>query len=515
MPELYLRGSLANVTMANLTTDEKFHVESVVEYVATHPGMARHRAGVIEELGNTIGADYQSDKRCGDAEFQIAIWKATVELYYHRKYTFRCGACGSNTWITQQGVEREFNRQKLDCPNCKQVEVLFIGDTDLLPGIGDKAIAIIKEANSEAKATDLLKALSTPFKFTHSCCGKPAGECDGCEEQMILLCVSEPTKEIQRLLNCDETTARKATNHLKQSRSYVSFDEFQESYKYFTPVQNAPKCESPIGYLAGEKKYRNPDNIINDDTQLVKFFGEFVWNYFRQQLAENIRREHKKEPRKIVGRADEVITQELLALCQKMKIDHNYCQRDQPQYGRHTIAVVGLLTPPEFTAEFAVLCDKAKNHGVVVNCNASEIYVIENSNAESIEALISKPEHVMVLDNSTKSGGEDGDGGFTISQISFRTVGAQKMNQDDIATIDANDVMLAVRDSLPDGDCKKIFDIQCGIGETYGQFSIEYGDDRAKKNHIARFLGITARSVTIYMENIRTVMLVHGMVPKN
>jgi transcription elongation factor Elf1 len=432
MPELYLRGSLANVTMANLTTDEKEHVEVIVDYVATHPGMARHRAGVIEELGNTIGADYQSDKRCGDAEFQIAIWKATVELYYHRKYTFRCKACGSNTWITQQGVERELNRQKLDCHNCKQVRVT--------------------------------EACDTNFK----------------------------------------------------ADSYVSFDEFQESYKYFTPVQNAPKCESPIEYFAGEKKYEDPDKIINDDTQLVKFFGEFVWNYFRQQLAENGRKEHKKEPRKVVGRADEVIVQEILSLCQRMKIDHNYCQRDQPQNGRYTIAVVGLLTPPEFTAEFAVLHEKARNHNVVIECNESEIQVVENSNAKSIEALISKPEHVLVLDNSTKSGGENDDGGFTISQISFRTIGAYKMDQDDhIATIDATDVMLAVRESLPDGDCKKIFDIQCGIGETYGTYSIEFGDDKPKKNHIARFLGITARSVTIYMENIRTICLAHGLVPKN
>jgi hypothetical protein len=198
-----------------------------------------------------------------------------------------------------------------------------------------------------------------------------------------------------------------------------------------------------------------------------------------------------------------------------MKITHNYCERDQPHAGRYAINVVGLLTPPEFTAEFAVLRGKAQDHNIKIECTPSEIQVIENSSAESIETMISKPEHVLVLDNSTKDGSENG-GDFTINQISFRTIGAYKMDQDDhVATIDANDVMLAVRASLPDGDCKKIFDIQCGIGGAYGEFSIEYGDDRPKKNHIARFLGVTARSVTIYMENIRTVCLAHGLVPKN
>jgi len=432
MPELYLRGSLANVTMANLTEDEKLHVESIVEYVATHPGMARHRAGVIEELGNTIGADYASDKKCGDIEYQIAVWKGTVELFYHRKYTFHCRACGSDTWITQQGVPREINRQADKCPNCKQVRVTDAGDTDLEVG------------------------------------------------------------------------------------SYVTFDVFQDSYKYFDQTKRAPKCESPIDWIPGEKKYENPNDIINDDTQLVKFFGEFVWNYFRQQLAENVRKEHRKEPQKIVGRADKVITEEIIGQLSRLKCDFNYSHVDNPSNGRYTINVVGLLTPPELTAELAVLRKKATGLGIEVLCNPSEIQVVENADAGDLEAYVSKPEHVLVLDNHTKSGSDDESDSFTISQLSFRTVGAQKMDQDDhIATIDATDVMIAVRESLPEGDCQKIFDIQCGIGDVYDEFSERFGDDRPKKNHIAMFLGITTRSVNIYMENIRTVCLAHGLVPKN
>jgi phage FluMu protein Com len=432
MPELYLRGSLANVTMANLTEDEKFHVETIVEYVAKHPGMARHRAGVIEELGNTIGADYSSDKQCGDIEFQIAIWKATVELYYHRKYTFRCQACGASKYLTQRGTPTEINRQQEKCPNCKVVRVTDAGDTELEVG------------------------------------------------------------------------------------SYVNFDDFQASYKHFTQVQNAPKCESPIEYIPGAKKYQDPDSIVNCNTQLVKFFGEFVWNYFRQQLAENSRKEHRKEPKKICGRADYVITEEILSLCQRLKIDYNYCPRDQPSHGYYSITVVGLLTPPEFTAEFAVLRQKALNHNVVIECTPSEIRVVENSNAGELEAYVSKPEHVLVLDNHTKSGSDEEGDSFTISQLSFRTIGAQKMDQDDhVATIDASDVMIAVRESLPEGDCQAIFDIECGLGDIYHRFSEEYGDDKPKKNHISQFLGITTRSVNMCIENIRNVCLAHGLVPKS
>jgi len=431
MPELYLRGSLANVTMKSLTPEEEKHVSDVVQYVSGHPAMAKHRAGVIDELGNTIGADYSSDKRCGDIEFQVAVWKATVELLYHRKYTFHCENCGSSTWVTQQKVVRNIDRQKIDCPNCKKTRVIEAGDTDLIVG------------------------------------------------------------------------------------SYITIKEFQDSYKNFTPVQRAPKSESPIAYTKGDKKYSDPNKILSDDKQLSKFFGEFVWNYFRQQLAENSRKEHRKEPREISGRADEIIVEEILALCKKMKIDFHYCKEDSPKRGKYTIAVVGLLTPPEFTAELAVLVKKGKTSGVEIQCDRREIHVIENKMAGELKALVSRPEHVLVLDNNSTGTG-DADGDFTISQISFRTIGAEKMNQDDhVAVIDTNDVIVAVRESLPEGVCQDIFDIQCGLGEIYNRFSDEHGDDRPKKNHIAKFLGITTRSVTIQMEVIRNVCLVHGLVPQS
>jgi hypothetical protein len=432
MSELFLRGSLANITMANLTQDEQTHVSSIVDYVAAHPGMARHRAAIILELGNTIKADYLDDRRAGDAEYKIAVWKATVELFYHRQYTFRCRACGSTTWITQQGVKREIDRQAPKCPNCKQVRVTESGDTNLVEG------------------------------------------------------------------------------------SYIDMVKFQASYQYFTALQNAPKCESPIDYIPGAKKYTNPNDIINDDDQLVKFFGEFVWNYFRQQLSENPRKEHRKEPQKIYGRADYIITEEILALCQNLKIDYNYSPHVNPSDGSYHINVVGLLTPPEFTAELAVLRKKATQYNIEIRCLSSEIQIVENSLADEIEAKVSKPEHVMVLDNNTKSGDDEDGNDFTINSLSFRTVGAQRMNQDDhVAVIDAIDVMEAVRDSLPDGDCKAIFDIQRGLGDAFDGFWAEYKDDKPKKNHIAKYLGIGVKSVTIHLENIRTICLVHGLIPRN
>lgn len=428
MAELYLRGSLANLTMANLTEEEKEHCQQITEYVANHPEMARHRSQVIRELGDTIGADYK-DNQAAAADYQIAVWRGVVHLFYHRYFTFRCRACGQSHYLTQRRKPKAIDRVQVPCPNCRKVEVVTSGDTDLAVG------------------------------------------------------------------------------------QHITHEEFQDSYKHLVDGQEAPTCKSTIDYIPGEKRYDDPNKIIEDDRQLAKFFGEFVWNYFRQQLRENSRKEHRKAPQKIVGRVDEVITQEIVSLCNKLKIHHSYCPRTQPEKGYWTIGVIGLQTPPEFTIELAELRDKARRYGVRILLTDITIKVKEEPAAPTIESYVVKPEHVLMVDNGTS---DDENECFTVDQISFRTVKAAKMElENHVATVESSDVMRAVRDALPDGDCRKVFDIMSQQGEIYDEFSKEYGDKKPRVTHIARFLGTTSRTVNTYCENIRVVCLANHLVPSD
>ena len=431
VPKLYLRGSLANVTMKNLTEDEKIFAAATAEYVASHPKMAKHKAGFMEELRKTIGADYSDDRKTAEEEYHTAIWKATVELFYHRKYAFICENCGSTSYPTQTGRLKEIDSQKDYCPNCKKCYVVDSGDTKLVAG------------------------------------------------------------------------------------SYVTKEEFQLSYITFGPLQKAPKGRSPIRYIAGDKKYTDAQarKILDDDKQLVKFFGEFVWNYFRQQINENKRKEHRVKE-KICDRADKIIVEELLALCGKHKLDFNYCPNSNPNNGYFSISVVGLITPPEFSMDLAVLSQKAMDNKITIDCRPNEIRIMENSMAGNLEATISKPEHVLVLENTTT--GDDVEGNsYTISQLAFRTVGAERMDQEDHVQIITNaDLMKAVRASLPSGDCQRIFDIHAGIGPDYLDYIEEFGNhSRPRKNHLARFFGITMKSVTQHLGDIKIQCLAHDFTP--
>jgi hypothetical protein len=118
------------------------------------------------------------------------------------------------------------------------------------------------------------------------------------------------------------------------------------------------------------------------------------------------------------------------------------------------------------------------------------------------------PEHVMYQEES------EIDGEHIITQLSYRTVGGGRMDQEDhVALVDTIDVMEAVRAALPDGTCKAVFDIDSGQGDIYEEFCKKYGDRAPHKCYIAEFLGIAQRTVGLCRDQIRIHCYNHGLEP--
>lgn len=429
MSQLLLRGSLANVTMANLSEEQQKHIEATIERISSHPKMANHRARFMKELGSTIGADYRDDRAAAEEEFQIAIWRGAVDLIYHNKYRFSCRSCKQSSYIGKNGRRKEFDRQYPVCPSCNCIEVIKTGDTTFSVG------------------------------------------------------------------------------------QFIDHNFYQSEYADFGDNRTAPECKTPISYQVLNTRFENPDVILNDDEQLVKFFSEYLWNYFRQMLKENSRFEHHKTPKLINGPGYEIILEEILSLCSKMKIEHHY-DNNNAYKSEYSISIAGLRTPPEFTVEFLDILSKARNNSIPIIVNDNSIVIEKNEDAPFLEAYITKPEHVLML-NGQNSDDDDESQSFTISQVSYKTIGAEQMQQENhTALIDNEDVLSAIRHSLPDGECQKVFDIWSGRGDSFIEFTKEFGDKRACINHIARHMGITTRAVNQHKETIRINMLAHGMFPE-
>lgn len=426
LPALYLRGSIANVTMANLTYEEQAHLSELLSYVSNHPEMARHKARVIKEFGVTIRSDYADDRRNAEQEFHIAVWRGLVSLFYHKDYVYQCASCQATSYLTKRGKAKPIERTYVPCPACRMAEVKDAGITELMKG------------------------------------------------QMV--------------------------NH----------DEMQDKYKHLT--YGSPQYVSCIKSIAGKKKYENPQAVIDCPKQLKHFFGEFVWNYFRQQIKENKRKERRKKSVLISGPADVMVIEQILHICQKLNIERNF--NKIPVDGLYSIKVNCMQTSPDFSVEMAMIRASAIDYGINMKCTDTSIDIEVNPNAPTIEVSVIKPEHVTVIDNHANGSGEEEGSSPTVNQISYRTIGEERMDQDDhVATIDMTEAARKVRDSLPEGDCKSVYDIYSQVGSVYDKFSVSFGGTEPRINHVAEFLSITPRAVKQHRETIKIHCLAHDFTP--
>lgn len=428
MPGLYLRGSIANITMAGLTSQEKAHIEEVFEYVINHPELVCHKQKVMKEFGITIRADYADDRAVAEQEYNIAVWRGLVSIFYHRTYTFECTNCGATASLTQRGKPKPIDRMVTPCPVCRMAEIVDPGCSKYNPG------------------------------------------------------------------------------------DIVNHDDLQNEFKHVG--FGTPTFKSCIRPIPQERKYENPEKIISCQTQLKRFFGEFVWNYFRQQIKENKRKEHNKKPVKISGPADQMVVELVLSLCSRLNIDFNRHHKVEPVHGKYTIDILNLLTPPEFSIELAMIRALAESYGVTLNTTANAIEVAVCLDPPVIEVSVIRPEHVTIIDNQLSTTEDDENSGFSIGQVSYKTIGVERMDQDNhVATTDLRDAANRTRASLPDGDCQNVYDIYCQVGPVYDKFSEEYGDGLPRINHIADFLGITPRAVKQCRQTIEVHCLAHDFVP--
>jgi hypothetical protein len=296
----------------------------------------------------------------------------------------------------------------------------------------------------------------------------------------------------------------------------INHDDAQALYQ--SMPYGAPTFVSCIESTAGAMKYDKSD-ILESDSQLKKFFGEFVFNYFRQQVKEN-KRKTSKHVQTITGFAHEIAEEEIRDLCTK----HNVPFTIDHSSDMVTINIKGLLTSPDFTAALNVVKAHALdrdiglriddfNITVEVAKETFHIMIVDNqyAHAEMVPAklfttTITKPTHITMIENKESGDREEG---FDISQI-----GGDEMIDDHVTSIDMQDAFQRTRNALPEGNCRKVYDILSQSGENYILYSEIYGEGPPKINHVAKWLGITPRTVKQHKETITVCCMANDFVPK-
>jgi hypothetical protein len=454
MAELYLRGSLTNVTMKNLKPEEAKFAEEIMIQVADHPDMRKHKHHVKRLLSETIRADYKSDPSTAEQEYQIAIWRGVVNLFFHKQYIFKCSVCDATQRVVKTtGKLKPIDQAYIPCPVCESLIVSEHGD--------DRTI--IKQTTFKEIYKDF--QLDPPQCFS-TIIAYPGG--------------GATKEELDGLLSNGEIT--------------------EEVYER----------------KLGQFRYAEPYKIINDTSQMVKFFGEFVWGYFKQQLRENKRAEQTKKQTEIIGKADEVIVQEIISSATRLKVPLVFCSLTQPESGWWNLGVQTNQTPPEFTFDILPTFKKATDLGIDIQVTQSGIRVEHKSDCAQIRGSVTQAQHIKVMDNNYQSiDNEESTANFSVEQVTYKTVGGCKMSVlDDVGRIDMQDMLNTIYESLPDGDCRKVFQILKQEGEWYEDFKRLYNfTGEPKQAHIAKYLKTTTRIVKNHIAYIKMACLSHQLGP--
>ncbi len=451
LPEIFLRGSLVNETIKNLTPVQRQQVDDATNDIVANPRLAGHVQEFKFQLGATIACDYR-DESIANQEFQIAVWRGVAYILYHCDYEFKCNHCGSTSYRTELGKTAKFDRRYPICPVCRHCMIKEPGDS-----------------------------------------GLEVGTC-------------------------------------------ISHDHYEDLILNLSAAQKAvPNIVSCVSAIRGQPKCPNPHDILNDNDQIYKFFGTWVWNHFRQILLENHIPKHDKVTKKMVGPADCMTMQAIVSVLRDAGGSCTYYDGDNPVGGSYYAVCSTLAMPSKvLTAKVLKLLDTIDpcrhreitserdgetihllDLGMSIRFKRDEVHVSNlYGHAPCIEVDVSVSEEVKVACN-TVGGYDDDDSADTIKQLEQPDMCPEQN------TLDQLDSLQTLRSALPD-DTKVLFDIlTTGAVETeenagtYKRFAEQFpqsqGNGGPKQSQMATFLNVTTKEIKRMMEVIRTYMLALGM----
>lgn len=435
LSECFLRGSLANVTMKNLTVEQQERIDELMVTIGENEVLAGHRQEFLHVLASTIAADYHDSINAAQEEFQIAVWRGIVHLLYHTDYSFKCSICNATSFLSKNNRPIQFNRQYFYCPVCNSCLISDPRDSD--------------------------------FSIDDS------------------LSQKEHLEVIERLQSAG---------------------------------RRPPLIKSSITAINGSKKVEDPEKILNDPDQLKKYFGSFIWNYFRQILLENPITKHQKKIIDIYGPADKTAADAINNILTDMKVFHIYSgypeQSEQLDGSYYIITCDPMLMPPsELYPRLWEIKEKFVSLGgnIVINSNC---IAIENMQGRSVYTSFQASTSAEVQITST-TGYRDSDGTQVdiISQVKDT-----HMYENDPSRMESNEVFLRVQDCLPDGNVRAVFQLLSGTGPIYQKFVAEYPDTPQvnqgipHKNRIAKFLRCSQKDIKECEQIIGMQLIAHGVV---
>lgn len=327
-------------------------------------------------------------------------------------------------------------------------------------------------------------------------------ECGACSSNSYLSAEGRPVAINRRLPVCPHCKKVRINNPGSSKEwivgSFVTLDEAMAT--------SDVSFESPITALASPNKVDDPDRILTDPDQIKKYYGQFIWNYFRQIIRENIIRTQGRKQQTHVGPVDKLIALALAAILKTHNVEYQYIPEENPSNGYYRIYCNPNLTPLNVTSEIIELLQSAgQSVSVLVGFDHKEIRVKDmRADAPCVELDVPYAEPVFIVDKTSPSCDEEAL--LAVDQVAETDI----YDVSDCINIEYDDWLATARDTLPNGHCQVVFDLLAGRGESYLAFLDDYPDSAygvPKRSHIAQFIGCSSKDVKRHQEVIKHAIL--------
>ena len=307
--------------------------------------------------------------------------------------------------------------------------------------------------------------------------------------------------------NCKRALVDGATVSLKKNTAgYHLLDECGNlidgiSGPYKNRIAVEAIVQSPIKTIIGDKKVEDPDKILQDDMQRNKWYSVWIWNYFRQILNENIIRTHNKHEIQTAGPANLIALHLIINELKKNKA--RYYFDDSTVSGEEFEVLTSTIQfDLPMTGFFVAIKHQYKNFNVDIEPTYFSLKIRVTGEQPIITDTITiEDQVVMVSINAPGKEGSNDDGGWG-DIVEFNST---ERNVGDLPQIIENDWIATMREYMWDDTMSRMFDILCQNGETWSEFSSEFGDRNPAKIHLVKFLGVPMKKVEEYQEILRQI----------
>lgn len=239
----------------------------------------------------------------------------------------------------------------------------------------------------------------------------------------------------------------------------------------------------------------DPDSVINDETQLSRYFSRQLTNAVRQQLRENpIITTTRTQI--VTDYADKQIQNAVQAVLDGAKVSSTQVSTDHGATTNHCIYFDTLGVPSKIIGQLSAIRRDASDNGVIVEMNNNGICISRGLDCKTLTRTVTEKVNVTMLTPS--QGNPDAPNPIEVPP---------EHEMDHVNAVASSDFMTAVDERLPNERCRALVQIARQDGPWFRQYVDRFDTDKFRFKNVELLLGLSKKEMLTVRTQCKAIML--------